>query len=215
MNISSIQNEQEKWRRLLLIYKFALEEINTKIRILNDEFKYIHQYNPIEHLKDRLKKEKNIIEKLQRKSLEVSISNAKEYIHDIAGIRIVCSFTADIYILFEMIKRQSDIRVLEVKDYIKKPKPNGYRSLHMIIEVPIFLTNTMEYVKVEVQIRTIAMDFWASLEHKIYYKNKGEPSNHISKQLKECADVIENLEAKMLSIREEIVNEYKLNELSG
>lgn len=203
--------ELENWSKLLLIYKFAVEEINTKLRIINEEFKYIHQYNPIEHLKDRIKKPRTIIEKLERKGLKVSIENAREHIHDIAGIRIICSFTSDIYTLFEILKRQHDIKVLKVKDYIKYPKANGYRSLHMIIQIPVFLTDKAENVKVEIQIRTIAMDFWASLEHKIYYKHKGEPSVHISDQLSECADIIKTLERKMLDIRNEITNLDKIN----
>lgn len=205
MDISLTSNELEKWTNLILIHKFAIEEVNTKLRILNEEFKHIHQYNPIEHLKDRVKKPKGIIEKLKRKNLEVSIDSARKHIHDIAGIRIICSFISDIYTLFQIIKKQNDIKVLQVKDYIKNPKPNGYKSLHMIIEIPIFLTNKIEYVKVEVQIRTIAMDFWASLEHKIYYKHKGSDSKLITQELKECADMVGSLDEKMADIRREIV----------
>ena len=207
------QNYQIKeWRKLLFIHESAVEEINTKLKIINKEFKIIHDYNPIEHIKDRVKKPESIIEKMERKNIKITVDNAKEYIHDIAGIRVICSFTNDIYKIYKLIEKQTDIKVLKVKDYIKNPKPNGYRSLHMIVELPIFLTNKIERVKIEIQIRTIAMDFWASLEHKIYYKYKGDTPNEIPDQLKDCAEIISDLDKRMLNIREELINEEEINE---
>ncbi|MTI47155.1 GTP pyrophosphokinase [Sporosalibacterium faouarense] len=211
MHTNIAANEVEEWTNMLLIYKFAIEEVNTKLKILNEEFQYIHKHNPIEHLKDRVKKPKSIMKKLQRKGIDITIDNARKHIHDIAGIRVICSFTSDIYTLFEMIKKQSDIKVIEVKDYIKSPKPNGYKSLHMIIEIPVFLSRKKEYVKVEIQIRTVAMDFWASLEHKIYYKyDKSVPDNLMS-ELKQVADSISQLDRKMENIHK-TVNRYKESE---
>ncbi|MEH7511932.1 GTP pyrophosphokinase family protein, partial [Gottfriedia acidiceleris] len=159
-----------EWTNTLLIYKFALDEINTKIRILNEEFTLTHNHNPIEHVKSRLKKPDSIMEKLERKGLELTQYNLENYMSDIAGVRISCSFISDIYMIYELLKQQDDIYIIEIKDYIKNPKPNGYKSFHMIIEIPIFLASETKRVKVEIQIRTVAMDFWASLEHKIFYK---------------------------------------------
>lgn len=198
----------DEWKNFLLIYKFALDEINTKLTILNEEFQLIHSYNPIEHIKSRLKTPKSISAKLRRKGYEVSMENAKEYIYDIAGIRVITSFTSDIYNLVELICKQNDIKIVEVKDYIKNPKPNGYRSLHLLLEIPVFLSDRVESLKVEIQLRTIAMDFWASLEHKIYYKFEKTVPSHITEQLRECADLANFLDEKMLSINEEI-KKYK------
>ncbi len=204
MDLSIESSQYKEWTNILLLHKFAIEEINTKLRILNQEFIYIHNYNPIEHLKDRVKKPENIVEKLERKGIDVTIENARKHINDIAGIRIICSFNTDIYKLYEIIEGQNDINVLRVKDYIRNPKENGYRSLHMLIEIPVFLTDKVENIKVEIQIRTIAMDFWASLEHKIYYKHQGNAPKYISKELKECAEMIEKLDKKMLNIRNDL-----------
>ncbi|MGF7057785.1 putative GTP pyrophosphokinase [Brassicibacter mesophilus] len=197
-----------EWNNLILIYRFALREVNTKLNILNEEFQFIHSHNPIEHIKSRVKSTDSIIAKLKRKGHEVTFENAKKYIHDIAGIRIICSFTSDIYTIYELIEKQSDVKIIEIKDYIKKPKPNGYQSLHLIVEIPVFLSDRTIPVKVEIQIRTIAMDFWASLEHKIFYKfNKFVPEG-ITDQLKECADVITHLDYKMLDIKNKMA-QYK------
>ncbi|WP_034429938.1 GTP pyrophosphokinase, partial [Caldisalinibacter kiritimatiensis] len=169
-------HDSAEWKNLIMIYKFALMEITTKLNILNEEFEFFHLHNPIEHIKSRVKSMDSLKEKLIRKGYEVNIENAKKFINDIAGARIICSFTSDIYTIYELIKKQSNLKVVEVKDYIKNPKPNGYRSLHLLVEVPVFLTNRIEEVRVEIQIRTIAMDFWASLEHRIFYKfNKDVP----------------------------------------
>ena len=158
----------ENWNEVLLIYRSALKEINTKLEILNDEFQHVHRYNPIEHIKSRIKTSESIVKKLKRKGYESTIENMVEYVDDIAGIRIICSFTSDIYQIAEMLANQNDIKILSVKDYIKNPKESGYKSYHMIVTIPIFLSDRRVDAKVEIQIRTVAMDFWASVEHKIH-----------------------------------------------
>ncbi|WP_308635071.1 GTP pyrophosphokinase [Paenibacillus silvisoli] len=193
-----------QWAKMLMSYKFALDEISTKLTILNEELQFIQHYNPIEHVKTRIKSPESIVEKLQRKGLEVSKENAALHIRDIAGVRVICSFTTDVYRVYEMIRRQGDVKVLEVKDYIKSPKPNGYQSMHLIIEIPIFLSERIEHVKVEIQLRTIAMDFWASLEHKIYYQFHEDMPESIREQLKETADMIGALDQRMLGLKEEV-----------
>lgn len=192
-----------EWARFLLTYKFALDEVNTKLNILNEEFQFIHDYNPIEHVKTRIKAPESIAAKLNRKNLELSMASAGLHIRDIAGVRIICSFSTDIYRIHEMICRQDDVKVIEVKDYIKNPKPNGYQSLHLIVEIPIFLTSGVERVMVEIQIRTSAMDFWASLEHKIYYKFNASVPETIGRELKETAAIIASLDERMLKLNEE------------
>lgn len=193
------------WNTAMLLYNSALKEMGTKIEILNDEFQHVHQYNPIEYVKTRLKSPESIVKKLKRYGYEDSIQNMIEYCNDIAGVRIVCSFTSDIYRLADMIGRQSDITVLSIKDYIKNPKPSGYKSYHMIVTIPIFLSDRMVDTKVEIQIRTIAMDFWASLEHKIYYKFEGNAPEYISRELRECSGIVSVLDDKMLSLNEAIL----------
>ncbi|GAA0069100.1 GTP pyrophosphokinase family protein [Clostridium sardiniense] len=192
------------WTDLLIKYEFAIEEISTKINILNNEFKMLHDYNPIEHIKTRVKKPKSIVQKLISKGLEPTAENIMDNLKDIAGVRIICSFTEDIYLIFNILSKQDDINVIEVKDYIKNPKENGYRSLHAIITIPVFLSTGTVDVPVEIQIRTIAMDFWASLEHKLYYKYRNKTLDHISSDLRECADMITVLDNKMIDIRKEI-----------
>jgi len=197
-------DEVDTWKTLMFLYNSALKKVNTKIEILNDEFLHIHNYNPIEHIKYRIKSAESIVKKLKRNHYEVTLDNMIQYLNDIAGIRIICSFTTDIYTIAEMITNQSDVRVLQIKDYIANPKPNGYKSYHMVISVPIFLSDGPVETKVEIQIRTIAMDFWASLEHKIYYKFEGNAPEHIRTDLKECADIVEMLDARMLSLDQAI-----------
>lgn len=193
-----------EWAKMLMSYKFALDEISTKLTILNEDLQFIQNYNPIEHVKTRIKSPEGIVEKLQRKGLEVSKDNAAQHIRDIAGVRVICSFTTDVYRVYDMIRSQGDIKVIEVKDYIEHPKPNGYQSLHLIIEIPIFLSERTEHVKVEIQIRTIAMDFWASLEHKIYYQFHDDMPQEIRQRLKETADMINILDRRMLGLKEEV-----------
>ena len=194
----------KEWNRMQLIYDAALKEINTKLEILNNEFKLAHRYNPIEHITSRIKSPKSIAKKLAHQGREVTMENILSYINDVAGIRIICSFTSDIYRIAELIAKQSDVKVLKIKDYIANPKENGYTSYHMIVSVPIFLSDMVLDTKVEIQIRTIAMDFWASLEHKMYYKFEGNAPANIRRELKECADLVAFLDKKMLSINEEI-----------
>ena len=188
----------------MLKYKFALDEMKTKLTILNEEFQLLHDHNPIEHIKYRLKSPESIKEKLERKGIEPTIENAEKHIHDIAGIRVTCSFLTDIYKIYSMIQSQNDITILKVKDYIKNPKENGYKSLHLLVEIPIFLTDRSEKVTVEIQIRTIAMDFWASLEHKIYYKFQKEVPEKLIYELRSAAEAINSLDIKMKNIKDEM-----------
>lgn len=190
--------------RFMMSYKFGLDELYTKIDILKQEFQYIHDYNPIEHVKSRIKTPDSILQKLHRKGFELSLDSIKENIQDIAGIRIICSFVSDIYRLSEMLQNQKDIKVLACKDYIKNPKPNGYQSLHLILQVPVFMSDRVENVCVEVQIRTIGMDFWASLEHKIYYKYNKQIPQKLVDDLKEAANSVSQLDKKMENINKEI-----------
>lgn len=198
--------------RFTAVYKFALDEMNTKINILKEEFQYIHDYNPIEHTNSRLKSPESILKKVYRKNIDLSLTSIRENIKDIAGIRITCPFVKDIYMVSNMLGNQKDVTVAEVKDYIKHPKPNGYRSLHLIVKIPVFLSDREEQVYVEVQIRTIAMDFWASLEHKIYYKYDKAIPDRLWRELKEAADTATELDRKLEKIHEE-VNVLKNNEL--
>lgn len=206
MDLPMLYNEAEEWGNALMLYDAALKEINTKLEILNNEFKLAHQYNPIEHLTSRLKTPQSIVKKLKRYGKDVDVDNIINHINDVAGIRIICSFTSDIYRIADLISTLSDIKVLKIKDYIANPKPNGYTSYHMIVTVPVYLSNITIDTKVEIQIRTIAMDFWASLEHKIYYKFEGNAPEHIRKELKECSELVSYLDQKMLSINEEVQN---------
>jgi putative GTP pyrophosphokinase len=211
MDLPMFYNEEEEWKKVMLMYDSALREVNTKIEILNNEFKLAHQYNPIEHVTSRIKSPQSIAKKIRHNGRELTVENIVKYINDVAGIRIICSFTSDIYRIADLLAKQSDVQVLKVKDYIMCPKENGYTSYHMIVSVPIYLSNTMINTKVEVQIRTIAMDFWASLEHKIYYKFEGNAPERIRKELKECADIVAFLDQKMLTINEE-VKSYSLED---
>mgnify|MGYP000338197386 CR=1 FL=1 len=195
----------DSWKTIIFLYNAALKEVGTKLEILNDEFQHVHQYNPIEHIKTRIKSAESIVKKLKNDGCEVSIDNMVEHLNDIAGIRIICSFMSDIYPIADMIARQADITVLHVKDYIKYPKANGYKSYHMVVTIPVYLSEGKRDTKVEIQIRTIAMDFWASLEHKIYYKFEGQAPEYISRELKECADMVSALDDKMLSLNEAIL----------
>ena len=194
----------DSWKTIIFLYNAALKEVGTKLEILNDEFQHVHQYNPIEHIKTRIKTPESIVKKLRRYGHETSIENMVRYINDIAGVRLICSFTSDIYRLAEMIGNQSDLKVLSIKDYIKNPKESGYKSYHMLVSVPIFLSDSVVDTKVEIQIRTIAMDFWASLEHKIYYKFEGNAPENLLKELKDCADMVNMLDGKMFSLNEAI-----------
>ena len=203
-------DDVDNWTELMLIYTSALKQIETKLEILNEEFQHVHCYNPIEHIKSRVKTSESIVKKLKKHGYESTLDNMVKYVNDIAGIRVICSFTSDIYRIAAAISNQNDVTVLKVKDYIAHPKANGYMSYHMIVSIPIFLSDDMIDTKVEIQIRTIAMDFWASLEHKIYYKFEGKAPEGIRDELKECAQIISFLDQKMLSINED-VNRYHEN----
>lgn len=201
---SADKEEVDRWKEVTLIYNSALKEIGTKLEILNDEFQDVHKYNPIEHIKARLKSSESIVKKLKSRGYESTIENMVEHVNDIAGFRVICSFTSDIYRIADMLAAQDDLHVLATKDYIKSPKPSGYKSYHMLVTVPVFLSNRVVEVKVEIQIRTVAMDFWASLEHKIYYKFEGNAPEHIQQSLVNCAKIVEQLDAEMLSLNNEV-----------
>ena len=197
-------DEVDRWQEVVLSYSSAIRLINTKLDILIDEFQRVHRYNPIEHIKSRLKTSESIVKKLKRHGLESTIDNMIEYVNDIAGIRVICSFTTDIYRIAEMIRNQRDIHVISVKDYIKNPKSSGYTSYHMIVQVPVYLSDKIVETKVEIQIRTVAMDFWATLEHKINYKFEGHVPEYIREELVECAELVAALDERMLELNEEI-----------
>ena len=182
------------------LYESAIREVKTKLEILDSEFKTKYDYNPIHHIEDRLKSPQSMMEKLQRKGMSFSTENVRATLHDIAGVRVICNYIEDIYSVAEFLTKQDDVTLIKTKDYIKEPKPNGYRSLHLVIETPVFLSDRKEMVHVEVQIRTIAMDFWASLEHQLKYKTDSEVSAELAQQLKDCAETIAATDLKMQSI---------------
>ena len=195
----------DSWKEVTLIYSAALRQIEARMDVLNEEFQHVHKYNPIEHIKARIKTPESIVKKLKRHGFESTIENMVKHINDIAGIRIICSFTSDIYRIVDMIRAQKDINILSVKDYVTFPKASGYRSYHMIVTVPVYLSDRIVNAKVEIQIRTVAMDFWASLEHKIHYKFEGDAPEHIRNELVECSKMVSDLDARMLSLNEEII----------
>lgn len=199
------------WEKIVFLYETAMEEVLAKINVIDKENKFLHKRSPIEHITYRIKDTKSIARKLEHKQQPLTLDNVVRYIEDVAGIRVICSFSNEIYDIASALERQHGIRVVKVKDYIANPKPNGYMSYHMILEVPVQLLDKLINVKVEVQIRTIAMDFWASLEHKIYYKYEGNAPEHLTRELKECADITQFLDRKMLAIHEEF-QEYKKEE---
>lgn len=208
MEIREFDEGIDSWTEVTLIYKAALRQIEAKMNVLNDEFQLVHKYNPIEHIKARMKTPESIVKKLKRNGYESTIGNMIEYVNDIAGIRIICSFTSDIYRIVDLINAQKDIKVINIKDYITTPKPSGYRSYHMIVTVPVYLSDRIVDTKVEIQIRTVAMDFWASLEHKMHYKFEGDAAapQHIKDELIECSRLVADLDARMLSLNDEILS---------
>ena len=203
-NAGNIIEEAKPYLVLMMQYRCAIMEVETKLKVLDAEFSQEYNRNPFESIKSRLKSPVSISDKLRRKGYAVTVENIEKYLKDVAGVRVICSFPDDIYRLAALLEKQDDIILLEKKDYIKNPKPNGYRSLHLILDIPIFLSNEKKHMKVEVQFRTIAMDFWASLEHKLKYKKNVENSEIIVEQLKKCADSIEKLDYQMLEIRDGI-----------
>ena len=202
-SIAKFVGQGEAFRTLMAYYKCAIMEVETKFNVLNEDFSVEYDRNPIETVKTRLKSPESIIEKLQRKGLPFSAESIEQNLTDIAGVRVICAFPEDIYLLSECLLEQDDIRLIRKKDYIAEPKPNGYRSLHLIVEVPIFLHNEKRFMKVEVQLRTIAMDFWASLEHQIYYK-KGHNIEKLREELRICAETSAALDLRMQNIRAQI-----------
>ena len=198
---NEIFDQTRPFAELMMRYKCAMLEVKTKLDVLNTQLSLENDRNPFESIECRLKSVPSIIEKLNRKGLELSAESIEKNLNDVAGIRVICSFPEDIYILAEELCSQDDIRLIARKDYIKDPKPNGYRSLHLIVEIPIFLMTEKKYMRVEVQFRTIAMDFWASLEHKLKYKKDiKQDVEEISEELRECAEEISRLDMKMHSI---------------
>lgn len=196
--------ESDNWDTVIFLYTSALKQINTKIEILNDEFQKRHKYNPIEHVKSRIKTPESIVKKLKRHGYESSVENMVRYVNDIAGIRITCSFTSDIYLIADMLSKQSDLTILALKDYMKNPKKSGYRSYHMLVTVPVYLSDSVVDTKVEIQIRTVAQDFWATLEHKMHYKFEGDGPDYITRELRECAKYVAELDERMQELNNEI-----------
>lgn len=202
--LAFVRKMREDFTRFMMEYQFAADEVMTKVTILREEFLHLHRYNPIEHVKSRVKAPESILDKVVKRGLDPSFESIRAHITDIAGIRITCSFIADTYRILDALTSQDDVRVIQVKDYIAHPKPNGYKSLHAIIEVPVFLSTGAVPVAVEVQIRTIAMDFWASLEHKIFYKYDGDVPAHLAADLAAAAAVAEHLDRRMEQLHTQV-----------
>lgn len=192
------------YKEMMMVYACAIKEIKTKFEVLNLEFRVRYKRNPISSIQDRLKSQTSTMEKMQRLNLPITTASIEANISDIAGVRVICAYIDDIYFIAKALSDQTDIKILERKDYIADPKPNGYRSLHLIIQVPVFFCEMKKTVKVEVQIRTIAMDFWASLEHQMKYKHRFANEEQIVRELKSCADTINDTDQQMQQIRTEI-----------
>lgn len=194
------------FQTLISYYRCAIMEVETKFKVLNEQFSLNYDRNPIESIKSRVKSIESLLNKLDKKGLPLSVESIEENIWDVAGVRVICSFQDEIYLLADCLLQQDDIKLIQVKDYIKNPKPNGYRSLHLIVEIPIFLQNEKRNMKVEVQLRTIAMDFWASLEHKLRYKKDltEEQLKILANEMEECARISYNLDVRMQNVRNDI-----------
>lgn len=198
-------SEKDAFATVMFVYQSALIQMRSRIDVLNNELSQVYSYNPIEYVKTRLKTPESIMQKLRKQGHSFNVNDLIEYIHDIAGIRITCSFFSEVYFLSDMIAKQDNLEVLSIKDYIKNPKESGYMSYHMLLSIPVALADAVVPAKVELQIRTMAMDFWASLEHKIYYKFEGNAPDFLEKELKACADMVDLLDAKMFSLNEAIM----------
>lgn len=213
--LSSIVSSEEvndvlqEFISLQQIYEAGIKEIKTKLEILDDEFKIKHDHNPIHHMEYRLKSIKSILGKLEKRGLDISIESITLNLTDIAGVRVVCNYVSDVYKIADLLIKQSDVKLIKKKDYIKHPKENGYRSLHLVVEIPIFLAEKVQPIPVEIQIRTIAMDFWASLEHHLRYKSINEVSPRVLDELIDCAKTISVLDYKMQGIHEELSKPQK------
>ncbi|MCI8963689.1 MAG: GTP pyrophosphokinase family protein [Eubacterium sp.] len=206
MDESHVFIDQEiKFREMMMMYSCAIKEVKTKLQVLNDELSITRKRNPIEFIKSRIKQPTSIASKLKRKGCPVTVESAMDVLSDVAGVRVICAFIDDIYKVADMLTAQDDIELIKRKDYIKNPKMNGYRSLHLIVEVPVFFSDHKELMRVEVQIRTIAMDFWASLEHQLKYKKDIDDAENIMYELRACADVINRTDYHMQSLRDRIV----------
>ena len=199
-------NNMEQWKSMAYRYQFALRELETKIMILNTEWTMDDGYTPIEHVKTRIKDPASILAKLERKGFPLSLESIRDKLFDVAGVRIVCAFVEDIYRIASHFKDREDLRIIEVKDYIANPKPNGYQSLHLIVQVPLVLHEGVTWINAEIQIRTLAMDFWASLEHILFYKFDKHVPSSILQELTEAAQAANQLDQKMLRLREEILS---------
>ena len=204
-------SRDKEFTKLMTLYRCAIMEVETKLNVLNQEFSLQYDRNPFESIETRLKDPASIVEKLTNRGIEINMENIERELYDIAGIRVVCSFKEDIYKLADLLVRQDDVLLLMRKDYIKKPKDNGYRSLHMIIDIPIFLSGGKRHMRVEVQFRTIAMDFWASVEHKLKYKKEISNSEEVVERLKKCADVLSSMDDEMEDIRSRIDADREIN----
>jgi len=204
VSASQLRAIRDELQRFLLEYRFAMKEVETKIEILQEEFLHMHDYNPIEHVSSRVKSPDSLVEKVSRKGIPSDFESIRSHITDIAGVRITCSFVTDAYRLFDLLTQQDDVRILAVKDYIAEPKENGYKSLHAILEIPVFLSSGRVDVPVEVQFRTIAMDFWASLEHKIYYKYDTAVPAELVASLRDAAETAAELDTRMERLHREI-----------
>ena len=206
--LDKIEDNMMPLKRLMAYYRCAIMEVETKFNVLNEEFSLEYDRNPIETIKTRLKSTESIIKKLVRRNFPLTVDSIEANLNDIAGVRVVCSFLEDIYSLADCLLQQDDVKLIQVKDYIKNPKPNGYRSLHLIIEIPIFLKDEKKDMRVEVQLRTIAMDFWASLDHKLSYKKDipEEEAKLLRQELLECAQISADLDVRMGEIKNRIVN---------
>lgn len=205
--MNNILTNEREVSELMLKYNFALQLLETQFNILIKEFEFKNKYNPVEHMKSRLKTEKSIIDKLNKKGYEVTTKNMISHVHDIIGIRIVCSFLDDVYDIVDIIKSSKQFKIKEEKDYIKNPKSTGYMSYHLIVLVPIYLNETVEHVEAEIQIRTSAMDFWASIDHKVQYKFPSEIPEKVKKEMYNCSLDIRKLDEKMQQLNE-FVNKY-------
>ena len=197
----------QKYNRLMAYYRCAMMEVETKFNVLNEEFSLRYDRNPINGIKSRLKRLDSIQEKLHRKQLPFDMQTIETHIHDVAGVRVVCAFVEDVYLLAEALLKQDDVTLVEKKDYIANPKPNGYRSLHLIVTVPIFLEHEKRVMQVEIQLRTIAMDFWASLEHQLRYKKDFVFTEEMAQELRDCAQLSAQVDLRMDSLRERLAAE--------
>ena len=195
-------SEKDAFATVMFVYQSALIQMRSRIDVLNNELSQVYSYNPIEYVKTRLKTPESIMQKLRKQGHSFNVNDLIEYIHDIAGIRITCSFFSEVYFLSDMIAKQDNLEVLSIKDYIKNPKESGYMSYHMLLSIPVALADAVVPAKVELQIRTMAMDFWASLEHKIYYKYEGNAPDYFERELQECASIISRLDTKMMSLNQ-------------